>query len=95
MVPDPSDSPPERPFDPVEHYEVTYRATRAALWDVLGTATLALFLVVAGLLGFYMLAGAGVTLAGEDGTAAHAAVAGLGAVMLAAAAYRLYGLYRG
>jgi hypothetical protein len=96
MVSDPPDAPStDSGLDPVEHYEVTYRATRAALWDVIGTATYVLFLVAVALVGFYVVVGNGLTVAGDDGTTAHVAFLLVGAAMLLAAGTRLYGLYRG
>ena len=92
MVPDPADS---YPFDdPVDYYELTYRATRAALWDVFGTATFVLFLVAVGLFGFLALVGNALTLAAGEGNADHAFVLAVGALALGYAAVRLYGLAR-
>jgi hypothetical protein len=80
---------------PADYYELTYRATRAALWDVLGTATWTLFLLAAGLLGFYALVANGLSLAGDGGNAGHAVALGIGVLLFGFAAVRLYGLYRG
>ncbi|MFB6092693.1 MAG: hypothetical protein ABEK02_06755 [Haloquadratum sp.] len=40
MVPDPSAETTYDDLDPDGAYDLVYRATRDALWDVLGTATL-------------------------------------------------------
>jgi hypothetical protein len=93
MAPDAADAPSVD--EPSDYYELTYRATRAALWDVLGTATFALFLAVVGLLGFYALVVNALVLADGGGNSGHVAVLILGALALAVAAGRLYRLYRG
>ena len=91
MVPDPADS--YSMDDPADYYELTYRATRAALWDVFGTATFVLFLVAVGLFGFLALVGNALTLA-RGGNAGHVLFLAVGAVAFGYAAVRLYGLTR-
>ena len=93
-APDPSAAADAFEMDPTDYYELTYRATRAALWDVLGTATWTLFLMAVGLVGFYTAVGNGLTLAGDGGNAGHAVALGIGVLLFAFAAVRIYGLSR-
>jgi hypothetical protein len=85
-------SDPSRADSDETTYDVVYRATRDAMWDVVGTATLILFYLALAAIGLSLAyAGLGPFLAGS----ASYAAAGVGLVALAVglfAAYRVYAL---
>ena len=79
----PSDS-----LSPEEQYELTYRATKNALWDVLGTAVYLLFLIFAVSLAVFVfvLPAVGSLTQGN----APPLVLGIGALGLVVAGYGAY-----
>ncbi|SFF79438.1 hypothetical protein SAMN04488063_0313 [Halopelagius inordinatus] len=96
MVPDPTDSDSsgaDSPDDPSDAtYDVVYRATRDAIWDVVGTATLILFyLALAGIALSIAVAGISQFLSGSGSMTLG--VVGVGALSVGLfAAYRIYAL---
>lgn len=83
-------SDPSRADSDETTYDVVYRATRDAVWDVVGTATLILFYLALAAVGL-SLAYAGLVPA-LTGSASYAA-AGVGLVALAVGAFAAYRVY--
>lgn len=96
MVPDPTDADScgvDSSDDPSDAtYDVVYRATRDAIWDVVGTATLMLFyLALAGITLSIAFAGISQFLAGS--ASMTLGIVGAGALSVGLfAAYRIYAL---
>ncbi|MFB6250482.1 MAG: hypothetical protein ABEI27_02140 [Halobellus sp.] len=78
-------------IDPESLYDLVYRATRDALWDVLGTATLLLFyLLLAAIAVSIVISGIGPFLRGS----APLSALGIGLLAVAVGLFALFRVYR-
>jgi len=82
----------DRSAELADQYEVVYRATRDAIWHVVGTLALAFFYGLAGLLGLSLFVRALSGFVTGSAGVAVALVGVFGAAMLVVAGYRLYRL---
>ncbi|ELZ87320.1 hypothetical protein C453_03179 [Haloferax elongans ATCC BAA-1513] len=84
----PSDS-----LSPEEQYEITYQATKNAIWDVLGTAVYLVFLIFAVAIALFAIAFPAIgSLATGDVKPFVVGVAVLGLAVVGFGSYRIYQL---
>ncbi|MFC7204902.1 hypothetical protein ACFQJC_15400 [Haloferax namakaokahaiae] len=86
---------PSNELSPEEQYELTYRATKNALWDVLGTAVYLAFLIVAASIGLFTLFFPAVlNLSQNPNRPVLLGAAAVGVLIFGVAGYRIYQLTR-